>query len=81
MQSQGTSKYNTETSGNRNKKLQLSISLDLVNKSLTADTLATNMVLQGVIESKEAKGFLVNLGLKDKTKGFLHFSDDVNHLS
>lgn len=38
------------------------------------------MVLQGVIESKEAKGFLVNFGLKDKTKGFLPFGDDVNHL-
>lgn len=33
------------------------------------------MVLQGMIESKEAKGFILNLGFKDKTKGFLKYSD------
>ena len=75
--SKGTSTYNTETSGNRNKKLQLSVIPELINKSLTADNLQTNMLLQGIVESKEAKGFLVNFGLKDKTKGFLPFNKET----
>jgi hypothetical protein len=36
------------------------------------------MVLQGVIEAKEAKGFIVNLGFKDRTKGFLKYSDQAS---
>lgn len=40
------------------------------------------MVMQGLVESKESKGFIINLGLKDKAKGFAKFSktsadDDV----
>lgn len=42
-----------------------------MHKSLTSETIVPNMLLQGKIESKEAKGFLVNFGLKDKAKGFL----------
>lgn len=38
------------------------------------------MVLQGVIESKEAKGYLVNFGMKDHTKGFVSFSDKSSTL-
>jgi hypothetical protein len=33
------------------------------------------MVLQGEVVSKEAKGFLINFGLKDKSKGFLSLND------
>jgi len=58
----------------------LSLNLDQINKSLTSETITVNMILQGEIESKEAKGFLVNFGLKDKTKGFLPFTDDSSHL-
>lgn len=29
------------------------------------------MLLQGVVESEETKGFMVNLGLKDGAKGFV----------
>jgi len=35
------------------------------------------MILQGVVESKEAKGYLIDFGLKDKTKGFLPFNDEI----
>ena len=31
------------------------------------------MLLQGFIESKETKGYIVDLGLKDKSKGFVKF--------
>ena len=31
------------------------------------------MVMQGVIESKESKGYIIDLGLKDKAKGFAKF--------
>lgn len=33
------------------------------------------MLLQAVVESKEAKGYILNLGFKDHTKGFLKFSE------
>jgi hypothetical protein len=33
------------------------------------------MSLQAKIESKEAKGYIIDLGLKDQTKGFLKFND------
>lgn len=79
--SSGTSKYNTETSGHKNRKLQLAINPDLVNKSLTAENLQANMLLQGIIESKEAKGFLIDFGLKDKTKGFLPFTKESEKFS
>ena len=31
------------------------------------------MVLQGVVESKETKGYMIDLGIKDKTKAFVKF--------
>jgi hypothetical protein len=38
------------------------------------------MVLQGELASKEAKGFLINFGLKDKSQGFLPFDPTTEHL-
>jgi len=38
------------------------------------------MVLPGVIESKEEKGYLVDLGLKDNAKAFVKFTDDNSTL-
>lgn len=76
----GTSQFNTETSGLQNKKLQLSIALDSINKSLTIENVSPNMTLQGELVSKEAKGFLVNFGLKDKSQGFLPFDSATEHL-
>jgi hypothetical protein len=49
-----------------------------VNKLLSAQSVTKSMVLQGVIEAKEAKGFIVNLGFKDRTKGFLKYSDQAS---
>jgi hypothetical protein len=37
-----------------------------VNKSLTVDNIGTYMLLQGEVISKEAKGFLINFGFKDR---------------
>jgi hypothetical protein len=53
---------------------------DLINKSLTAETISNNMFLQGELVAKEAKGFLMNFGLKDKTQGFLPFDASTEHL-
>ena len=38
------------------------------------------MTLQGELISKEAKGFLINFGLKDKSQGFLPFDSQTEHL-
>ena len=38
------------------------------------------MLLQGYIVSKEAKGFLVNFGLKDKSQGFLPLDLNSEHM-
>jgi ribosomal protein S1 len=53
----------------------------MINKAINTETIVSNMVLQGEVESKEAKGFLVNFGLKDKSKGFISFSDSNSHLA
>ena len=50
----------------------------MMNRYLTADTVTKFMVIQGIIESKEAKGFILNLGFKDKTKGFLKYSEEAS---
>jgi ribosomal protein S1 len=76
----GTSQFNVETSGLQNKKLQLLVSHDAINKSLTSENVVPNMTLQGELSSKEAKGFLINFGLKDKAQGFLPFSTETEHL-
>ena len=31
------------------------------------------MILQGIVESKESKGYMIHLGLKDKTRAFVKF--------
>lgn len=36
------------------------------------------MVLTATVETKEAKGFILNLGFRDQTKGFLKFSGESN---
>lgn len=52
------------------------MSHELINKALTAETITPNMFLQGEIAAKEAKGFLVNFGLKDKAQGFISFAEN-----
>jgi hypothetical protein len=80
VMAEGTTTYTAETSGNQNKKLQLTIEPELINKSLTAESVTPNMFLQGIVEAKEAKGFLINFSMKDKAKGFVSFSDDTAHI-
>lgn len=82
VQSVGTASYQAETSGHKNRKLQLSLDPKLLNRGITSETVTTAMVMQGLVESKESKGFIIDLGLKDKSKGFVKFSkvnddDDV----
>lgn len=71
--STGTANFQAETSGHKNRKLQLSLDPKLINRGLTAETITSSMVLQGVIESKETKGYMIDLGLKDKAKAFVKF--------
>jgi transcriptional accessory protein Tex/SPT6 len=51
--------------------------MDTTNKSLNVDVLLPKMVLQGVVKQKEAKGYFVELGLKDKTQAFASASEGV----
>ena len=38
------------------------------------------MVLQAVVESKEEKGYFLNLGFKDNSKGFLKYPEGIKQL-
>lgn len=73
VQSSGTSEYNVQTSGNKNRKLQLSLDPVWVNRGFDATKVTPGMLLQGVVESKELKGYVINLGFKDQAKGFVQF--------
>jgi hypothetical protein len=59
----------------------LTIDHAVINKLITIDNVNVNSLYQGIIESKEAKGFLVSFGMKDKSKGFIAFSAETEHLS
>ena len=71
----GTSEYNQSSSGNKNRKLQLSIDPMWINRGIESTKVTPGMLLQGSIESKELKGYVVNLGLKDQAKGFVPFEN------
>jgi hypothetical protein len=58
-----------------NRKVQLN--LDRSYKQLSEDSLSKGMMLQCQVESKEAKGYILNLGFKDNCKGFLKTSDEL----
>ena len=79
VESIGTSKF-AET-GRPNGKLQLSLDPNSYNRSLTADKVNPGMLLQGTIEGKEQKGFVISLGFKDNTKAFLKFDENVKDTS
>ncbi|CAI2362226.1 unnamed protein product [Moneuplotes crassus] len=59
----------------RNKNLQLTDNLNIFNTFLTSDKLTKGMQLQGTVESKEGKGYIIDLLLKDQGKAFLNFKD------
>lgn len=60
---------------NRNRNLQLTDNLNIFNTFLTSEKLQKGMQLQGIVESKEGKGYIINLCMKDESKAFLNFSD------
>lgn len=57
------------------KSLQITDNLNIFNMFLTADKLVKGMQLQGSVESKEGKGYVINLHTKDESKAFLNFKD------
>ena len=71
MLSKGTASYQAETSGNKNRKLQLSLDPKIINRGITAENATTSMVLTGRVESRESKGYMIDLGLKDGAKAFV----------
>lgn len=74
--SAGTS---TQTSsGVSNKKLQLLIEPKEVNKNLSKDSIYAGMVLPAFVKSQEGKGYILELGLKDKSMGFYKSKQSLN---
>lgn len=67
----GTGTHNAETSRNLNRKLQLTLDPKQIYKGLGSDKVTSGMILQAVVESKEQKGLMLNIGFKDGAKGFL----------
>ena len=61
-----------------NRKLQLTLEENYINKGQNIDTITKGMVFTATVESKEAKGFILNLGFRDQTKGFMKFSPEAN---
>ena len=61
-----------------NRKIQLTLDCAHINKHLATDTVTKSMVLQARVESKEAKGYILDLGFRDQAKGFLKFSDEAS---
>jgi len=75
IESDGAAKYNS-SSGSVNRKLQLTLDLSQINRSLTVETILPKMVIQGIVAQKEAKGYFIDLKLKDKSKAFGAYSGD-----
>ena len=67
----GTGTHNADTSRNLNRKLQLTLDPRQIYKGLGSEKVTSGMLLQAVIESKEQKGYILNIGFKDGAKGFL----------
>lgn len=65
-----------EHEGPVSKKLQLSLDPATIYRTLSAEKVTPGMLLQAVVESKEEKGYILNLGFKDGAKGFLAFQTD-----
>ena len=59
----------------RSYKLEITDNLNIYNTFLSADKLQKGMQLQGIVESREDKGYMINLRLKDESKAFLNYSD------
>jgi hypothetical protein len=77
----GTGQHNTETSGNLNRKLQLSLEPSVVNVNLKGEAVTENMLFQALVQSREAKGYMLDLGFKDKAAGFVKFSTENEEMN
>lgn len=60
-------------SGKVNRKVQLTMDSKIVNKALTSETTTKGMLLQATVKSLESKGYVLGLGFKDKSTGFMKF--------
>jgi len=52
----------------------LSIDPTTIYKNHTISKITPGMLLQAIVESKEEKGYFLNIGFKDGAKGFLKFN-------
>lgn len=50
-------------------------------RSFTSDKVTTGMFFQGMVESCEEKGYFINLGFKDNSKGFLKYKAEESETS
>lgn len=64
-----------------NRKVQMSIEPAVINRLLSSKNVGRGMVLQGVVSSKEAKGYIIDLGFKDETKAFLKYDSEQKESS
>ena len=58
----------------------MTLDIKYINKLLSAEKVTRNMVLSAKVESKEAKGYLLNFEFRDRSKGFLKFGDNTENL-
>ena len=52
-----------------------------INRGFDSTKVTQGMLLQGTVESKELKGYIINLGFKDQGKGFVKFDDAPGKLA
>jgi hypothetical protein len=55
------------------KKLQLTIDPATIYKTISVSKVTPGMMLQAVVSSREEKGFFLDIGFKDGSKGFLKY--------
>ena len=52
----------------------MSIDPTSIYRNHTTSKITPGMLLQAIVESKEEKGYFLNIGFKDGAKGFLKFN-------
>mgnify|MGYP002631499150 CR=1 FL=1 len=65
--------------GKTSNKLQLSMEPTHLYGTLQVQKITPGMFIQAIVESKEEKGYFLNLGFKDSAKGFLKFSAETKY--
>lgn len=61
--------------------MQLSLEPSSMYRSFTSEKVTAGMFFQGVVESCEEKGYFINLGFKDNSKGFLKYKEEESDTS